>query len=168
MNRCVTLQRTSTLQRFNGLCAQLCWQPTSADAAQLSTSSINTTRGARFVLVHRNGTQPPLSPVYKGPYRVLERSTHFFLPEIGKRTDKVSTLRLKAARTPTDTEPAKLLRRGCPVAQAPPVRAPPPTQRGRPRQVTFNLPPTTPPTTLSSSASGRPLRNTRVPNRLNL
>jgi hypothetical protein len=62
---------------------------------------------ARFVLVRRDGAQPPLSPIYDGPYRVLERSTHFFLLEMGDRTDKVSTLRLKAARTPADTEPAK-------------------------------------------------------------
>ncbi len=58
------------------------------------------------------------------------------LLEMGDRTDKVSTLRLKAARTPVDTEPAKPPRRGRPVAQAPPVRAPPQKQRGRPRQVT--------------------------------
>ncbi len=41
------------------------------------------------------------------PLPVLERSTHFFLLEMGDRTDKVSTLHLKAARTPADTEPAK-------------------------------------------------------------
>ncbi|MFN9979739.1 MAG: hypothetical protein ACK53Y_07490, partial [bacterium] len=103
------------------------------------------------------------------PYRVLERSTHFFLLEMGDRTDKVSTLRLKAARTPADTEPAKPPLRGRPGAQAPPVRTPPPKQRGRLRQVSFSLPPTTPPTTTStSSASGRPLRTARLPNRLNL
>jgi hypothetical protein len=114
---------------------------------------------ARFVLVRRDGAQPPLSPIYDGPYRVLEWSTHFFLLKMGDRTDKVSTLRLKAARTPADMEPAKPPCRGRPVAQAPPVRAPPPKQRGRPRQVTFSLPPTTPPTTTStSSASGCPLR----------
>jgi hypothetical protein len=79
---------------------------------------------ARFLLVRRDGAQPPLSPIYDGPYRVLERSTHFFLLEMGDRTDKASTLRLKAARTPADTEPAKPPRRGRPVAQAPPVRAP--------------------------------------------
>jgi hypothetical protein len=124
---------------------------------------------ARFVLVCRDGAQPPLLPIYDGPNRVLERSTHFFLLEIGNRTDKVSTLSLKVARTPADTEPAKPPRRGRPVAQAPPVRAPPPKQRGRPRQVTFSLPPTTPPTTASSSSAfGRPLRNARPPNRLNL
>jgi hypothetical protein len=85
---------------------------------------------ARFVLVRRDGAQMPLSPIYDGPYRVLERSTHFFLREMGDRTDKVSTLRLKAARTPADMKPEKPPRRGRPIAQAPPVRAPPPKQRG--------------------------------------
>ncbi len=85
---------------------------------------------ARFVLVRRDGAQPPLLPIYDGPYRVLERSTHFFLLEMGDRTDKVSTLRLKAARTPADPEPAKPPHRGRPVAQAPPVRAPLTKQRG--------------------------------------
>jgi hypothetical protein len=124
---------------------------------------------AHFVLVHRDGAQPPLSPIYNGPYRVLEWSTHFFFLEMGDRTDKVSTLRLKAAWTPADTEPAKPPLMGRPIELAPPVRAPPPEQRerGRPRQVTFS--PTAPPTTSSSSsASGRPLRNARPPNRLNL
>ncbi len=86
---------------------------------------------ARFVLVRRDDAQPPLSRIYNGPYRVLERSTHFFLLEMGERTDKVSTLCLKAARTPADTETAKPRRRGRPVEQAPPVRGPPPKQWGR-------------------------------------
>ena len=121
---------------------------------------------ARFILVRRDGAQPPLSPIYDGPYRVLERSTHFFLLEMGDRTDKVSTLRLKAAR---GYGASKAAGRGRPVAQAPPVRAPLPKQWGRPRQVTFSLPTRTPPTTTSSSsASGRPFHNARPPNRLNL
>jgi hypothetical protein len=44
---------------------------------------------ARFVLVRRDGAQPPLSPIYDGPYwsaGVLERSTHFFLLDMGDRT----------------------------------------------------------------------------------
>jgi hypothetical protein len=73
---------------------------------------------ARFVLVRRDGAQPLLSPIYDDPYRVMERSTHFFLLEMGDRTDKVSTLRLKAAQTPADAEPAKPSRRGHPVARA--------------------------------------------------
>jgi hypothetical protein len=145
--------------------------PATADAAQLSASPTNTTGGAAAGPLR---TGPPgrqaaaAVPDLEVPYRVLERSTHFFLQEMGVGTDKVSTLRLKAARTPADTEPAKLPRRGRPVAQAPTVRAPPPTQRGQPRQVTFNLPPTMPPTTSITSTSGRPLRNGRLPNRLNL
>jgi hypothetical protein len=122
---------------------------------------------ARFVLVRQDGVQLPLSPIYDGPYRVLERSTHFFLLEMGDRTDKVSTLRLKVARTPADTEPAKPPRRGCPIAQAPLGRAAAETAGAA---ATGDLqPPTAPPTTSSSSsASGRPLRNARPPNRLNL
>jgi hypothetical protein len=86
---------------------------------------------ARFVLVCWDSAQPPLSSVYDGPYLVFERSTHFFLLQIGERTDKVSALRLKQARTPADTEPSHLPRRGRPVVQALPVRTPPPPQRGR-------------------------------------
>ncbi len=114
---------------------------------------------AAFVLVRRDGAQPPLSPIYDGPYRVLERSTHFFLLEMGDRTDMVSTLRLKSAQTPADTEPAKLSRRGCPVAQAPPVRASPPKQWGQPRQVTFSLPTqplSLPPQSLGGTCGGVP------------
>jgi hypothetical protein len=83
---------------------------------------------ARFELVRRDGAQPPLSSIYDVPYRVLERSTHLFLLEMGDRTDKVFTLRLKAAQTPADTEPAKPPSRGRPFAQVPPVLAPPPKQ----------------------------------------
>jgi hypothetical protein len=120
---------------------------------------------ARFMLVRRDSAQTPLSPVYGGPFRVRERSTHFFLLEMGERTDKVSTLHLKVARTPADAEPAKPPRRGRPVAQASPVR---PRRQHSSRQVTFDLPRTAPPTTSSMSASGRPLRNARLPNRLYL
>jgi hypothetical protein len=35
---------------------------------------------ARFMLVCRAGGQPPLAPIYDGPFPVMERSTHFFLP----------------------------------------------------------------------------------------
>jgi hypothetical protein len=121
---------------------------------------------ARFVLVRRDGAQPPLSPIYASPYRVLEQSAHFFLLEMGDRTDKVSTLRLKAART--RSQPSRraratpLHRRHLSVQRCR-------NSRGGHGQVTFSPPPTTPPTTSStSSASGRPLCNARSPNRLNL
>jgi hypothetical protein len=56
----------------------------------------------RFVLVRRDGAQPPLSPMYDGPYLVLERSLRFFKIQVGSRQDTVSTLRLKPCRSPPD------------------------------------------------------------------
>jgi len=79
---------------------------------------------ARFVLVRRDGAQTLLAPLYDGPYRVLERSNHFFRLQIGERTDNVSTLRLKAANTPADTVPAVPPRRGCPPTLPPPLDPP--------------------------------------------
>jgi hypothetical protein len=74
--------------------------PTRHNSAPAPSTLPNELLLACFVLVRRDGAQPPLSPIYNGPYRVLKRSTHFFLLEMGDRTDKVSTLRLKAAQTP--------------------------------------------------------------------
>jgi len=61
---------------------------------------------SRFVLVRHDGVQPPLSPLYDGPYLVLERSLHFFKLQMGTRTDTVSTHRLKACHAPADAEAA--------------------------------------------------------------
>ena len=68
----------------------------------------------RYVLVRRDGAQPPLSPMYDGPYLVLERSLRFFRLQVGTRQDTVSTLRLKPCRSPPDVQPAVPLRRGRP------------------------------------------------------
>jgi hypothetical protein len=59
-----------------------------------------------MVFVQNDAKQPPLSPVYSGPYRVLE--------QIGNRTDTVSTLWLKAAYLPSSAIPALPLRRSRP------------------------------------------------------
>jgi hypothetical protein len=94
----------------------------------------------------------PLTPVYDCPY--------FFLLQIEERTDKVSTLGLKLARTPGDTDPAQPQRRGLPIAQAPPVRTQLPPQRpqGRPQQVTFKPRTTMAPSTATTASSGWPHR----------
>ena len=57
---------------------------------------------------------------------------------------------------------------GCPKVQAPPVRTPPQRPQGQPRQVTFTLRLTTPPSIATTSSSGRPLRNIWPPTQLNL
>jgi hypothetical protein len=134
---------------------------------------------ARFVLVRHDGAQTPLAPLYDGPYRVLERSNHFFSLQIGERTDNVSTLRLKAANTPADTVPAIPPRRGRPPTLPPPPDPPQQlapslkvAQPGRPtrphseRHVQFRLPPYASRT--SHTNTGRPTRTVRPLVRLNL
>jgi len=76
----------------------------------------------RFVLVRRDAVQPPLSPLYDGPFLVLERSLHFFKVQFGSRTEIISTHRLKPCHTPEDAQPAEPPRRGRPpTAAGPPV-----------------------------------------------
>ena len=52
-----------------------------------------------FVFVRRDGYVPPLTPLYEGPYRVLERSDKYFRLEIGSNIDTVSIDRLKPYNT---------------------------------------------------------------------
>jgi hypothetical protein len=75
---------------------------------------------SRFVLVRRDAVQPPLSPLYDGPFLVLERSLHFFKVQIGSRTEVISTHRLKPCHTPEDAQPAEPPRRGRPPNAARP------------------------------------------------
>ncbi|MFN9940584.1 MAG: hypothetical protein ACK56I_14020, partial [bacterium] len=74
----------------------------------------------RFVLVRRDAVQPPLSPLYDGPFLVLERSLHFFKVQLGSRTEIISTQRLKPCHTPEDAQPAESPRRGRPPNAARP------------------------------------------------
>jgi hypothetical protein len=50
---------------------------------------------ASHVYVQRGGTLPPLSPLYVGPYEVLERTDKCFLLAVGGRNETVSIDRLK-------------------------------------------------------------------------
>jgi transposase InsO family protein len=76
---------------------------------------------AEMVFVRVDSKQPPLSPLYNGPYKVLERSLRFFKLQIGDRVDTVSTLRLKAAYLPASAVPTCPPRRGRPPKQLPPL-----------------------------------------------
>jgi hypothetical protein len=75
---------------------------------------------SRFVLVRRDAVQPPLSPLYDGPYLVLERSLHFFKLQVGSRIETVSSHRLKPCHTPEDAQAAEPPRRGRPPNTVPP------------------------------------------------
>ncbi len=60
-----------------------------------AASGLQQIQEAEFVYVRRGGVVPPLSPLYQGPYRVLERSQKFLSLEVGGRTEVVSVDRLK-------------------------------------------------------------------------
>jgi len=120
---------------------------------------------SRFVLVRHDGAQPPLSPLYDGPFLVLERSLHFFKIQMGKRQETVSTHRLKPCHAPLDAQAAEPPRRGRPPAVVVPL--PPPVRlrscianKGsmsaskRSRHVSFTLPTTT--ATFPSATSSPP------------
>ena len=67
---------------------------------------------AEMVLVRRDGVSTPLSARYDGPYKVLRRSLRVFELQIGNRTEKVSTLRLKVANADSNAGVALPPRRG--------------------------------------------------------
>jgi transposase InsO family protein len=133
---------------------------------------------ARYVLVRRDGHQPPLSPAYNGPYLVLERSLRISNLRSVDRTDNVSTLRLKPCHTPPDAqvEAAKPPRRGRPPKNRPPTTppappTPPPTPIPAPlpghapnrKRVTFRCPAVSMPPPPRFHPSGHPARTTARP-----
>ena len=50
---------------------------------------------ASFVFICKGAPGPPLSPLYEGPYRVVDKNPKFFTLELGGRQEKVSVDRLK-------------------------------------------------------------------------
>ena len=115
---------------------------------------------AKFVLVRHDAVQPPLQPLYDGPYLVLERSLRTFKLQIGNKTDVVSTNRLKACHAPSDAAAAEPPRRGRPPILRPATAA---TKPSSPRRVRLCLEPVVydpPPPT-----SDRPVRHRRPPDR---
>jgi hypothetical protein len=56
----------------------------------------------------------PLSPLYDGPYRVLERREKYFRVDIGGRAEVVSADRLKPHLGPSRAVPAVPAKRGRP------------------------------------------------------
>ena len=52
-------------------------------------------RTAKFVFVREDASKPSLSPLYRGPYLVIERRSKFFRLQIGTKVDSVSLDRLK-------------------------------------------------------------------------
>ena len=60
-----------------------------------------------FFFVHDDASKSPLSPLSRGPYRVLRQSEKFFVLQIGDKTNSVSVDRLKPVFSSTPVVPAK-------------------------------------------------------------
>ncbi len=108
----------SFLQDFQGVLAGRTPLPTHHHTTPSPTALPEDLLLSRFVLVRRDVVQPPLSPLYDGPFLVLERSLHFFKLQVGSRIDTVSTHRLKPCHTPEETQAAEPPRRGLPPIAA--------------------------------------------------
>jgi hypothetical protein len=78
---------------------------------------------AERVWVRCGAHMPPLSPLYDGPYKVLQHSLRHFRLQMGDREDKISTSRLKPCTSdsfiPT-AAPSRRPGKTCP----PPLRRP--------------------------------------------
>ncbi len=79
---------------------------------------------AEFVFIRRDNAAPPLTPPYTGPFRVLRRATHTFQVQVGTRTETISTHRLKACISSSETAAAVPPRRGRPPLLPPGAKSP--------------------------------------------
>jgi len=82
-------------------------------------------RSTPFVFIREDASRPPLSPLYRGPYEVLDRSEKYFRIQIGDRQDTVSIDRLKPVLSDGPVLPQSPPRRGRPPNLPAPPRRPP-------------------------------------------
>lgn len=93
---------------------------------------------SKLVFVRNDSHTPPLTPLYSGPYLVVQPGPKFFRLQIGTRQDTVSVDRLKPVFSTEDNIlPALPPKRGRPPkspVDTPPVytKSPPTARRGRP------------------------------------
>jgi hypothetical protein len=85
---------------------------------------------AEMVYIRRGGAMKPLSPLYDGPYRVLDRKEKYFRVDIGGRAEAVSADRLKPHLGPSGATPAVPAKRGRPPGPSRPEKTSPVGGRG--------------------------------------
>ncbi len=88
-------------------------RPTYAQVAEMANLP-DALRVASHVYVRRGQVAPPLTPLYQGPYLVVERGPKVFKLDLGDRMDTVSVDRLKPHRGSAPVEAASAPRRGRP------------------------------------------------------
>jgi hypothetical protein len=108
------------------------------------------------IFVRSPPAHPPLAPLYKGPFKVLQRLPHSFRLQMGPRTESISMHRLKPAHLPLGTLPAMPPRRGRPPNNSLPsiLKSVTPSSPGPRKTLTFAL---------TSSQATRPRRNSHPP-----
>jgi hypothetical protein len=165
------------LKDFQGILAGRPPLPTSHHTTPSPTALPEDLLLSRFVLVRHDAAQPPLGPLYDGPFLVLERSLHYFKLQVGSRVETVSTHRLKPCHSPEDTQAAEPPRRGRPPNTAEPPKVVRHTGSGSRqlkhlRRVSFANPiassvppPPRPPPAPPDITLGRPVRSTKRPAR---
>jgi hypothetical protein len=79
---------------------------------------------AEFVFIRRDSVAPPLTPPYTGLFKVLRRSLHTFQVQVGSRSERISTHRLKTCISSPDTTAAEPPRRGRPPLAQPGAKSP--------------------------------------------
>ena len=99
--------------------------PSYAEAAAMANLP-ETLRVAKFVYVKRGQAAPPLTPIYQGPYPVLQRSPKSFVLDLGGRQETVTVERLKPHLGLQPVDPAVAPRRGRPPALSSVIPAPDP------------------------------------------
>ena len=81
----------------------------------LTPSSVpDSLKRANFVLIRHDAHQPLLTPLYHGPYQVIERGPKTFRLKMGDKEEVVSVDRLKATFSEADPIPFSPPRRGRP------------------------------------------------------
>ena len=111
---------------------------------------------SEFVFVREDSSVPPLSQLYRGPYKVVDRKEKYFKLQIGSQQDNVSVDRLKPVFSDVKVSPALPPPQGRPPRRPPPPAAnlpppaanppppaanPPPPVRKSNKSVRFSLPP---------------------------
>jgi hypothetical protein len=71
---------------------------------------------AQYVYIKRGPAASSLSPLYTGPYKVVERGQKYFRLDVGGRSEAVSVDRLKPHLGDSPLQPAQPPRRGRPPA----------------------------------------------------
>ena len=93
---------------------------------------------AEFVFVRDDASKPPLSPLYRGPYLVLQNSEKFFVIQIRDKADSVSVDRLKPVISSVPVVPGVPPVRGLPCLNSASIPGPPVQDHPSVKKVSFS------------------------------